>query len=117
MAELFRVTSHPSANVIELMVPDMIDPLEFDQLNEGMLRALETAKSRLWVLDLTKARYLGSAMLGLIVNVRQRVKSSGGKLILCGMSSELTEIFRTCSMERLFTIVGTSRDALNALAS
>jgi anti-anti-sigma factor len=55
-------------------------------------------------------------MLGLIVNIRQQIKSGGGRLIVCGMSPRLTEIFHNCSMERLFTIVKTRPDALKNLS-
>jgi anti-anti-sigma factor len=59
---------------------------------------------------------MGSAMLGLIVNVRQQVKTAGGKLALCNMSPRLAEIFRMCSMERLFTITRTRADAIKAVS-
>ena len=41
------------------------------------------------MLDLTDVVYMGSSVLGLMVNVRQTIKSAGGKLVLCGMSERL----------------------------
>lgn len=55
---------------------------------------------------------MGSAMLGLLVNVRQRVKAARGKLVLCGLSPQLASIFQACCMDRLFT---TARDRARAL--
>ena len=100
---------------MELMLPESIDPVEFDRLFDSMLAELNGKANQSWVLDLSSVTYLGSAMLGLIVNIRQQIKSSGGKLILCGMSARLQEIFHTCSMERLFTITRSRPDALKAL--
>jgi anti-anti-sigma factor len=117
VAEYFRFQQiEPAVNVLELELPEWIDAVDFDRLNESMLELIDGNTNQPWVLDLTSVNYLGSAMLGLIVNVRQRVKTAGGKLVLCGMSSRLVEIFRTCSMERLFTIVKTQRDAVKVLA-
>jgi|SRR5688500_2837943 stage II sporulation protein AA (anti-sigma F factor antagonist) len=112
MAEFFRVESNQTLHVVELTLPELIDPLEFDRLNAAMLDVLDGKADHQWVLDLSRVNYMGSAMLGLIVNVRQRVKSGGGKLVLCGLSQRLLEIFRACSMERLFTIARTRPDAL-----
>lgn len=117
MAELFRVETVESIQLIELFLPDSIDPLEFDQLNTHMLAHLEGKAGQRWILDLSRASYMGSATLGLIVNVRQRVKSSGGRLVLCGLSRQLAEIFRASSIERLFTIVKTRPEALKALGT
>jgi anti-anti-sigma factor len=67
-----------------------------------------------WIIDLSAVTYMGSAMLGMLVNVRQQIKAGGGRLLLCGLSKPLMTIFRTCCMERLFTIV---KDRGAALAS
>ncbi len=115
MAEFLRVESLPSAHVVELNLPDLIDPLEFDSLNEQMRTALDGRAGQKWVIDLSRVRYMGSAMLGMMVNIRHRVRTEGGKLVLCGLSSRLREIFRACSMERLFTIAGTRPDALKLM--
>ena len=93
--------------MIELLLPDSIDPLEFDRLNDAILAVLDGGADKGWVLDLSHVTYMGSAMLGLMVNLRHRVKKAGGKLALCGLSQRLHEIFRTCCMERLFIIART----------
>lgn len=120
MAEFFRVQSlqadvgepRRAVHVVELRLPELIDPLEFDRLNEQMLGELDGKANQKWIVDLTGVSYMGSAMLGLMVNVRYRVKRGGGKLVLCGLSSRLLEIFRACCMERLFTIVKSRSDAM-----
>jgi anti-anti-sigma factor len=115
VAELFRVQPLESVSVIELRLPEILDAVEFDRLNENMLAELNGKAAQHWVLDLTHVNYMGSAMLGLIVNIRQQIKSAGGRLVLCNMSSKLAEIFHACSMERLFTITKSRSDALKTL--
>ncbi|HMB94853.1 MAG TPA: STAS domain-containing protein [Tepidisphaeraceae bacterium] len=115
MADFFRTQTLQSVNVIELAIPEMIDALEFDRLNETLLATLDGKASQSWLLDLSSVDYLGSATLGLIVNIRQQIKAGGGKLVLCGMSARLKEIFHTCSMERLFTIAKNRPEAIKSL--
>jgi anti-anti-sigma factor len=120
MAEFFRVHTIDSAQVIELFLPDTIDPLEFDRLNDSIQALLDqdtNGAAGRWVLDLGRVTYMGSAMLGLLVNLRHRIKKAGGRLVLCGLSARLTEIFRTCCMERLFTITRTRPEALRLTAA
>jgi anti-anti-sigma factor len=102
MAELFHVTTVNTVQVIRIELPENLDSDEFDKLNESLLAVIADCPGAGWVLDLSPLHYAGSSVLGLMVNLRQRVKQSGGRLVLCGMSEALLQIFRTCSLERLF---------------
>ena len=111
----YRLESSDSAQLIELTLPQTLDSSEFDDLNEAILGMISARKSDRWVIDLGQVDYMGSAMLGLMVNLRQQIKSAGGKLILCAMPPTLLQIFRTCCMERLFTITRTRDEALRSV--
>jgi anti-sigma B factor antagonist len=113
--ELFHVIALDKVTVVELTLPPTLDSDEFDQLNDSLLKPIGDRPDGRWVLDLSQLSYLGSAALGLMVNLRQQVKTAGGMLVLCGMSSRLAGIFRTCCLERLFTIKGNRDDALRAV--
>ena len=51
-------------------------------------------------------------MLGLMVNFRQRVQSTKGKLALCSLSPKLLDIFQTCCLDRLFKIAKNRPEAI-----
>ncbi len=114
MADFFKVSDAVTVRVVELELPESLDVDEFDKLNESLLNQFRERDGR-WILDLSKVDYVGSAVLGMMVNIRQHVKSASGKLVICGMSPRLTEIFKACSMERLFVIVKTRADAVKKL--
>jgi anti-anti-sigma factor len=113
MTELFRVKAVGPVQVIRLALPESLDSDEFDRLNESLLTILAERPGGGWVLDLSELHYAGSSLLGLMVNLRQRVKQAGGRLVLFGLSDRLMTIFRTCSLERLFVIRKAEDDAIN----
>ena len=116
--ELLKLSTLGPIRVVELFLPGDLDSSEFDRLNEGLADVFADAESGQggrWILDLTHVAYLGSAGLGLLVNIRHRVKTMNGRLALCQMTPRLHEIFKTCSLERLFTIARTRDDAAKAL--
>lgn len=112
MADLFQVHTEQAVNVVELALPEYIDSAEFDRLNVSLSALLDRQKAGGWVIDLSKVTYMGSAMLGTMVNFRQRVNAIKGKLVLCGVSPRLQEIIRTCCMDRLFPIAKSRADAV-----
>ena len=104
MTELFKVSEVGVVRVIRLLLPEDLDSGEFDRLNEAVLAVIGQRPSESWVVDLSALAYAGSSVLGLLVNIRQRVKQSGGRLVVCGLSDLLLQIFRTCSLERMFVV-------------
>lgn len=111
---LFQLNRVGAVTVIEMSLPATLDAEEFDRLNQMMQAALgETPRGR-WVLDLQAAEYVGSAVLGLMVNIRQQIKQASGRLVLCGLSERMIEVFHTCSLERLFLVRPTRDDAIQA---
>jgi len=115
--DLFQVTTEDQVTIVELALPTSMDSDEFDELNTSLIALINKQPAGRWVLDLSRLYYLGSAALGLMVNLRQIVKDAGGVIVLCGMSPRLASIFRTCCMERLFQIRPNRAEALRAVGN
>ena len=107
-ARFVRTSTAGTVRIVELLLPPVLDSDEFDALNAALLAEMETVGAGRCVLDLSAVEYMGSSMLGLMVNARQRVKSAGGRLVLSCMSPWLIQTFHTCSLEKLF-VTATSR--------
>jgi anti-anti-sigma factor len=112
----FQVIQDQSVYVMKFILPEMIDTMEIDALMNEVLRALEKTARERWIMELNEVDYLGSSMLGLMVNIRERIRQADGRLVLCGLSPQLLRIFQACCLERLFTIVKTRTEAMTRLA-
>ncbi len=115
MAERFLVSREEQVNILELALPSHIDHNEFDSLIETLNHEMAEKTGEAWVVDLTHVEYTGSAALGLLVNVRQQIKTGGGSLVLCGLSRRLSEILHACSLDRLFKMVASRKSAMKAV--
>ncbi len=113
--DFVQVTTLQSVNVIELWLPEHLDSEEFDRLNQSLVSELDRKINGRWLLDLTAVDYMGSSVLGLMINIRQHIKSGGGKLVLNALSPRLTQIFRTCCLEKLFQISKSREEGVRLL--
>src|SRR5277367_1653172 len=100
----FQISTEGSVQILQFSLPPILDIIDVDTLIDSVLKQLEAKVGQKWVVDLSQTEYLGSSMLGLFVNMREKVRQAGGVLVLCGMSPALTRIFKACCLERLFTI-------------
>ena len=110
--ERFQIITEDSVQILRFSLPPMMDLVEVDSLIDSVLKQLAAAGNRRWIVDLSQTEYLGSSMLGLFVNMREKIRLAGGILVLCNMSPPLTRIFKTCCLERLFTIAKSRADAM-----
>ena len=111
----YAVSQEGVVQVLALAVPFQVDSADFDRLHEAILASVGMKANAKWVIDLAGLQYLGSSVLGLMVNIRQRVRQGGGKLVLCGMNPKLHQVFRTCSLEKLFVIRPDRDDAVESI--
>jgi anti-sigma B factor antagonist len=114
--EIFRILQERSVGIVEFRVRPDSDAMALDVLMETISIEFDNRKLTAWVLDLTQVRFLNSAGLGMLVNIRQKIRQSHGKLALCGLSNELMELFRSCCLERLFIIEKTRPAAVAAVS-
>jgi anti-anti-sigma factor len=110
----YKLSEEHGVHVMELTLPIVVDPTDFDKLNELVGDATDSAGGERWVLDLRQVEYVGSALLGLLVNLRQRIKSAGGRLVLCGLNDQVSKALQTCSLHNLFTITPGRADAVKS---
>ena len=101
----------PPVQVLELTIPRSVDMYEFDRVNEEIARVTADDPAGRWVLDMSGSQYIGSAILGVLVNIRQLIRGSGGHLAVCGLSDPLIHAMRTCSLYNLFTVAESRADA------
>ncbi len=109
-----KSSDHAGVRIIEITLPDSIDHTEFENLNDSLRDAVDSQEKI--IIDLTGTHYVGSAILGLLVNVRQIVKQNSGSLALCCLSPRLRVIFETSSLEKLFTVATSRAEALRAVS-
>lgn len=111
-AERFSILTDRDVRVIELVIGEEVESIEFDAINAALSQAVSSHDATQWVLDMSQVRYAGSALLGLLVNLRSTVRRQSGTLVLCCMDPLIERTLRTGSMERLFVIVDNRDDAL-----
>lgn len=109
---LLRHEAFAGGKVLTLTLPHPTDDERLDQLNTHLAAATSGKSDQRWIVDLSGVPYLGSSMLGWLVNLRHQIKTADGTLVLCGLSPVLIDLFRNSSMGRLFVIARDCKAAL-----
>ena len=75
---------------------------------------LMQSKSEKVLINLQKVAYIDSSGLATLVEILKNLKNFGGKLKLCNLSNKVKSLFEITKLEKLFDIVDTEEEALQA---
>lgn len=110
----FKITRLSRALVLELLLPEDIDTAAFTEINGALIEQWPLESGANVVVDLALTYYLGSMLLGLLVNIRhEATKKRGGQIVLCNVPSSISKVIRSTNLERLIEISGTRSEALD----
>ena len=93
-----------------------VDLYTAPEFKERMLQVVDAGKTRI-VVDLTKATFIDSTTLGVLVGGVKRLRPSGGSLTLVSNDENISKIFEITGLDRVFAIHESREEALSALAT
>ncbi len=96
-------------NVLKVAIDGRLVAADVPGLREDLNGRISGAVNVLF--DLSKMVHIDSSGLGLLVQVLQKVKSSGGKMILAALQPAPKIVFDITKVSRVFEIVPTVEDA------
>ena len=103
-----------STHVIEL--GGEVDLYTAPEFKERMVELIESGKKHI-VVDLSKATFIDSTTLGVLVGGVKRLRTNEGQLSLVCSDRNITKIFEITGLDRVFTIYPTREEALAQVKS
>lgn len=100
--------------VMVLEVKGRVDSTTAPALGERLQGALASAQRRL-VLDLRLLEYISSAGFRALLLAAKRAEDTGSRLVLCGVSGKVRQLFDLGGFLDLFTVSPTRDDAITAI--
>ena len=93
-----------------------IDLYTAPEFKERMVQVIEEGKTRV-VVDLSKATFIDSTTLGVLVGGVKRLRPSGGSLAIVCSDQNIQKIFEITGLDRVFPIHESREEALSAVAT
>ena len=93
-----------------------VDLYTAPEFKERMVQVIEQGKKQV-VVDLSKATFIDSTTLGVLVGGVKRLRPAGGSLAIVCADQNICKIFEITGLDRVFPIHGSREEALAALSS
>jgi len=96
-------------NLLKVEVDGRLVAAVVPSLREEVLSKMVDGTNVLF--DLTRMVHIDSSGLGVLVQILQRTKAGGGKMVLAGLQPGPKIVFDITKVSRVFEIVPTAKDA------
>jgi len=93
-----------------------VDLYTAPEFKERIVQVIEDGKTRV-VVDLSKATFIDSTTLGVLVGSVKRLRPSGGSLALVCSDQNIRKIFEITGLDRVFPIHESREEALSGVAT
>lgn len=93
-----------------------VDIFTAPDLKKTITAAIEGG-TRLLVIDLTLTRFLDSTALGVLIGAVKRLRPLDGRMAIVNTEPSTAKTFQITGLDRIFTIVATRDEALEAVAN
>ena len=93
-----------------------VDLYTAPEFKERMVQVIEAGKKQV-VVDLSKATFIDSTTLGVLVGGVKRLRPAGGSLVIVCSDQNICKIFEITGLDRVFPIHGSREEALQAIGN
>lgn len=105
--------TEPRSDPLVLAPARRLDSATAPDFESELLRRIDEGAGAV-LLDCSAMDYISSAGLRVILRAGKRLKASGGRLALCGLSEDCREAFRISGFDTLFPLYGSLDEGLRA---
>ena len=93
-----------------------VDLYTAPEFKERMVQVIEQGKKQV-VVDLSKATFIDSTTLGVLVGGVKRLRTNDGQLSLVCSDRNITKIFEITGLDRVFTIYPSREEAVSTIGA
>jgi anti-sigma B factor antagonist len=108
------VTKAGDVSVVKFRDRKILDEAAIQELGAELFALVEVDNRKTLLLDFEGVEFLSSAALGKLITFDRKVKTSKGRLKMCGLAPGILEVFQVTKLNKVFDI---RPDAAEALAA
>ncbi len=111
-----EVSDNEDVAVVRFVDRRILDAANIEELGDELFALVESDGRKQLLLNFTGVEFLSSAALNKLIILDKKVKSNGGKLVLCELRQEINEVFAITRLDQLFTIKASESEGLSVFA-
>jgi anti-anti-sigma factor len=110
----FEAEQVDGVTVVTFTAKDLSGADDIEAVGQELFKLLEYFSSPRLVLNLGSVHRLSSLMLGKLLALNARVRTAGGRMVLCRVSANVQGVFKAVNLLQTFPIYGEEHEAVRS---
>ncbi len=102
-------------DIIKIEMPEEIDLVNSQEIKKNVYEESIEKGYKKVILDFSKTKYIDSTGLGIIVAIHKQVLMNAGALALINFDSNIRNLLKMTSLDRIFNIFESEEEAIEFL--
>ena len=115
--KIIDIITEGEFTLVSFLVPSISGACDFDGLGESLRGFIVDNKPDKVIVDFAGVKFFSSQVLGLLVDVWRMLKEYDGRVAICGITPELSRVFKITNLDRLFEFYPDKQSAVEALGT
>jgi len=108
------MTAEANGAVVAFKSASITDVDGITSASERIQQFLEENRPSRLIFDFEAVKFFSSQLLGLLLDVRTKLKKYGGEAVISAINPQLYRVFRITNLDKVFTFFPDRNSALNA---
>ncbi|HEV3144488.1 MAG TPA: STAS domain-containing protein [Gemmataceae bacterium] len=101
---LFEMGEEGDVTIVRFIGPNIVGERNVQVIGDQLFDLVDNQGKKKILLSFRNVKALSSAALGKLITLNKKTQQSGGKLVMCGISKEISEVFAITKLDQLFNI-------------
>jgi len=111
---LLNVEKVGDVNVVRFNLPAMIGHDMVRSVGDQLANLVGKEEHPLLLLDLSGIKFMTSLMLSKLMTVNKNIQSAGGRMALCSVAPEVSQVFKVTYLDKILNIFNDKSEALQS---
>ncbi|MFA5238734.1 MAG: STAS domain-containing protein [Phycisphaerae bacterium] len=112
-----EITNKGNATIVAFKTAAISNVEEIASASREIKKFIEEKKPKEVVIDFEQVRFFSSAVLGLLLDIRAKLKIYDGKIAISGINPQLYRVFKITHLDRIFEFFPDKENAVKAVGT
>jgi anti-anti-sigma factor len=114
---IVEISGEGSAVIVAFKIASMSNVDEIAAASRQIKEFIEKKQPRAMVVDFEDVKFFSSAVLGLLLDVRAKLKTYDGEVVISEINPQLYRVFKITHLDRIFKFFPDKESAVKALSA
>lgn len=97
-----EITNEQGVTIVALRATSISNPAGIESVSEQINKFIEAGCPNKMVIDFSEVKFFSSGVLGVLLDIRTRLKKYNGEVVISAIEPQLHRVFKITNLDRIF---------------